>query len=491
MSPPPPPASPSSLRTRSRSPSSELAVVDDQGRAFDHAALHRRAAAWAAALARRHGVRAGDRVGVLADGCTEVFVLRAACEHLGAALTPLSWRLSTAELAAVTADAAPRVLLHDRAHADVAAALDAPRAVLDAPPPRVAPVAAAPALPDDVVQVLYTSGSTGRPRGARLTRRQLAFNAAITARLCGLGAADRVLALLPLFHTGGLNCLATPVLAAGGAVMVMARFDPAEAVARIERHGVTAIVAVPTIYDALLDAGLDRRRAPALRVRLVGGAPVTPRLLERARAAGLPLRQGFGMTEVGPNCFTFGPVGPSDGDASSCVGAPVPGTEARLVDDGGADVAPGATGELWLRGPHVFAGYLGRASSGRPDGWFATGDLFRRDAAGGYHVVGRKKDMFISGGENVYPGEVEAALAGHPAIAEVCVIGRPDPRWGEVGVAVVATRGPVDAAALDAWLRRRLAAYKVPRAWRFVTALPRTATGKIARAELIAAARAA
>ncbi len=445
-----------------------IALIDDD-RVLTHAELARRAAWWAAALHRRHGVRAGDRVAVLAHAHGEQLVVGAACARLGAALTPLSWRLAPAELAAIVADAAPAVVLHDAAHADVAATLGPPRARLDAPLPQVAPLPAPrPFHEEDVAQVLYTSGTTGRPRGVLLTRRQLAFNAHVTAALCELTAADRVVGLLPMFHTGGLNCLATPVLAAGGAVVTLPRFDAAAAVARCARDGITALIAVPTIYEALLDAGLARATAPALRVALVGGAPVTPALRARARAAGIALRQGFGMTEAGPNCFTFG-----DDD----VGRPVPGTEARVVD-----------GELWLRGPHVAAGYLGHAAAlTDADGWLRTGDRVEVDRDGRYRVVGRLKDMFISGGENVYPAEVEAVLADHPGVAEVAVIGVPDPRWGEVGLAAVVARGDASAlgdAALAAWARQRLARFKVPRHWRFVAALPRTASGKLSRAAL-------
>jgi fatty-acyl-CoA synthase len=187
------------------------------------------------------------------------------------------------------------------------------------------------------------------------------------------------------------------------------------------------------------------------------------------------------MTEVGPNCFT---LGPERGDGT--VGRPVPGSEAKLLDE------QGGVGELCLRGPHVFAGYLGQPDATRdaflPGGWFRTGDLAREDC-GRYAIVGRKKDMFISGGENVYPAEVEAVLADHPAIAEVAVIGVADARWGEVGLAAIVARRALDAGELERWARARVAAYKVPRHWRFVASLPRTATGKLARGELGALAR--
>jgi fatty-acyl-CoA synthase len=435
-----------------------IALIDDDGSTLSHAELAARAAGWAAYLEREHGVRAGDKVAVLAYGAAEVFVVMAACARLGAVFVPLSWRLAPAEIAEIVRDCRPVVVICDEEHAGVW--LEARMVRLDG---KGNGNGNGNGFGD---QVLYTSGTSGKPKGIRLPRRQIEFNAQVTARLCALGPGDRVLGLLPLFHTGGLHALATPVLSAGGAVSVMRRFDAATAIARIERDGITSLIAVPTVFEQLLDAGLGRERAPALRVLLVGGAPVAPALLARYRSRGLDLRQGYGLTEVGPNCFTFGRDG--------TVGRPVPGTAARLVDERGADVAPGEIGELLLSGPHVATG----------EAWFATGDLARADADGRYRIVGRKKEMFISGGENVYPAEVELVLATHPAIAEVAVVGVADPRWGEVGLAAVVARGPVEPAALAAWARDRIAAYKVPRHWRLVGELPRTASGKIAKSAI-------
>jgi fatty-acyl-CoA synthase len=437
-----------------------LALSDDDGLLLDHDGLRRRADAWAATLARRWGVRAQSRVAVLAYGRADVFVLGAACRAIGAALVPLSWRATQPEVAEIIRDCTPNVVLTDLQHADLARTLDAPTAFLADPQP--GPIHHA---NGDVAQVLYTSGTTGKPKGVLISPRQLDFNARVTQRLCGLNPTDRVLGLLPLFHTGGLNALATPTLAAGGGVIVMRRFDASAAVARMDRDRITALIAVPTIYEQLLDAGLSRATAPHLRTLLVGGAQLAESLIARFRHAGLRLRQGYGLTEVGPNCFSLG----DDGS----VGRPVSGSEARLVD-----------GELWLRGPHVTAGYLGRGPATDDEGWFHTGDLFRIDDLGNWRVAGRKKEMFISGGENVYPAEVELALAEHPAIVEVAVLGTPDDRWGEVGMAAVVARGTVDTDALGEWARARLAAFKVPRHWRFVDALPRTASGKVDRAAL-------
>lgn len=479
------------------------ALIDaSSGQVLTYRQLLGRADALANAL-HQGGARRGDRIAILCLNRTEVFEALLACARLGTALVPLNWRLSPAELAAIVADCAPVALLHEPGLQDVDDHILARcdirlvSALADDPgdPGKPAPTAPAPAA-DDVAMILYTSGTTGRPKGAMLPWRQVAFNARATTALCDLGPDDRCLACLPLFHTGGLNCLAMPVLSAGGAAVLMRKFDPHEALDAMERHQVTCFIGVPTMYQMLMDAGLARRTLPALRWRLLGGAPCPDALLDACERVGHPLNQGYGLTEVGPNCFTLG----IDGAPRGSVGMPVPGSEARLVRDDGSTVPSNdaGVGELWLRGPHVCAGYWNRpeetARALDPDGWFHTGDYARRDGQGYFAIVGRKKEMFISGGENVYPAEVENTLASHPAVAEVAVVGVPDARWGEVGLAVIvpaAGQGPdaqhPDHALTDdlrQWTRERLAAYKVPRHWKLVPALPRTPTGKVRKETL-------
>lgn len=473
---------------------------------------------------------AGDRVALLAHNRLATFELLFACAHLHATLVPLNWRLSERELATIVNDCAPRALFHDRHHAHLAKQLAGDIALtcdLDGSPTgdarpgmsyeqarayrpneRTAGAEASGALLEDPAMLLYTSGTTGAPKGVMLSWRQVAHNARTTGALCQFGPNDRTLVFLPLFHTGGINCLATPILAAGGTVVVMAEFDATAALDAMERYDITAVIGVPTIYERLLAAGIGERSLPHLRWRLMGGAPATPGLLAAYRDIDHPLNQGYGLTEVGPNCFTVGIDAP-DGS----VGVPVPGTEARLrTTEGDIVTGPGA-GELCLRGPHVTLGYWRKpaetAAVLHSDGWFHTGDIARRDAQGWYYIVGRKKDMYISGGENVYPAEIECLLAEHPLIVEAAVIGVSDESWGEVGLAIVSLRAGADAAlhasseqsghgpeqalnmnervarTLRPWLRERLAAYKVPKRWRVVSELPKTPTGKIAKAVLV------
>ena len=449
---------------------------------------------------------AGSRVAVLCESRREVFEALFAAAKAKMTLVPLNWRLSTRELAHILDDAQPALLAYDAAYAESAHRLLEARAVehvaaLDAPfedghvswESELARAADAPGEPvglEDVPLVLYTSGTTGGPKGAMIPWRQILFNAVNTGLAAGLTADDSTLACLPLFHTGGLHCLATPLLHRGGRVVLTRGFDAEQATEVLKSGRAQTTIAVPTMYAMMADAGFLKGDAPRVRALLCGGAPLPDRLLDTYHEAERPLRQGYGLTEVGPNCFTLSPLtGP---DRVGTVGYPAFHSEARLVDDDGQDVADEVPGELWLRGPHVTTGYLNQpkvtAAALTEDGWFKTGDLLQRSPRGVFSVVGRKKDMFISGGENVYPAEIENALSTHPEIASVVVLGVPDERWGQVGLAAVIAanpEAPPTAEALAAWSKDHLARYKIPKHWRFVEAFPLNSTGKVQKAVLL------
>ena len=392
------------------------------------------------------------------------------------------------------ADAQPALLVGEarfdaRRHA-VAASVrwfdlddDAPTALGAVPPAAEATLTLeAPAI------VLYTSGSTGRPKGAVLSQRQLLVNAIATNTGWTLGADDIAPISTPFFHTGGWNVFSTPMWLCGGTVVLLDGFDANTFLDALADERCTIAFGVPTQLVMLAESASWGRALPALRWFACGGAPCPSQLAARVRGAGYALRLGFGMTEFGPNCFgTSSEMALAKPDS---VGWPMPFVEMRLVDEAMRDVAAGEVGELLLRGPQLFSGYLNdperTAEAMTPDGWLRTGDLASRDADGAYTIRGRRKDMFISGGENVFPGEVEAALADCEGVAEAVVVGVPHEKWGEVGQAFVQPRtgAAPDVAVLLATLRERLAHYKVPKSLELVAELPRIGSGKVDRSAL-------
>ena len=493
-----------------------LVEHDAADAAWSYARLDRRADGWARALAAA-GVGVGDRVALLAGTRAECVALFHGCLRVGAALVPLNWRLTPAELARVLGDARPAATVVEARHARLAG--DA-LALADAGPARGAATLAfeagrdaerdAPFAPDrpadgadDATMLLYTSGSTGAPKGVVLPRRQLLYNAVATAAAWELGAREVVPVSTPLFHTGGWHVFLTPALHVGATVVLFDGFEADAFLTGLAAHGCTRAFAVPTQLTMLLGAPGWGRPMPSLRRVISGGAPCPPDVAAAVRGRGVHFREGYGLTECGPNCFTLGDA-EGDAAATGVVGVPVPFLAVRLAGADGGAPARGEPGELLLRGPQMFAGYFGRpdqtAEALTADGFLRTGDLAERDARGRYRVCGRRKEMYISGGENVFPGEVEAALAGCAAVAEVAVVGVPDARWGEVGCAFVVARAAAGDGALGAGAdavrdavtahaRRLLAGYKVPKRVVVLDApLPRLGSGKVDRRALAARA---
>jgi len=337
--------------------------------------------------------------------------------------------------------------------------------------------------------IIYTSGATGRPKGALLTIGNHWWSAMGSALNLGLRDDDRWLAALPLFHVGGLAIVLRGAIY-GLPVVLHERFDPAAALDAIDHQGVTIASLVAVMLQRMLDLRGARPFPPHFRCALLGGGPAPRPLLEACAARGVPVALTYGLTEAASQVATLAPADAPRKPGS--VGQPLLPTEVRIVDDAGYDAAPGEVGEIWVRGPTVTPGYHRHPEASAAaivDGWLRTGDLGHRDAEGFLYVIDRRSDLIISGGENVYPAEVEAVLLAHPAVAEAGVIGAPDPTWGQAPVAFVVPatgRSPTDDLAADvlAFCRERLAAYKCPRSLRFVIALPRTAAGKLQRARL-------
>lgn len=435
---------------------------------------------WAGVLGSR-GVGPGGRVAVLAPNEGAVVALLFGCWRAGAALAPLHHRLAATELREELERVRPGLLVvgrgfEERVSATESASLPTVPLSGTAMAEATAPPGTVPTAGEATGLILSTGGSTGRPKSAELSVRALVANALNTASAWELRAEDQGLAAYPFFHTGGWNVLTLPLLTIGGESRLLDRPDPRAILEEIEHGRVTVLSAVPTTLMDLVELeGFPR--APLDRLRFVksGGGPSPAWVVERFRERGVAFYQGYGLTEAGPNLFYSSRA---DLDRPGTVGRATPLAELALRTEDGRDAEEG---ELWVRGPLVFSGYLGErdgAEAARVDGWVATGDILRRDRDGFYYFVGRRKQMFKSGGENVYPTEVEAVLETHPAVRECAVVGVPDPRWGEVGLAFVRTSAPVRDEELAEFLRGRLAHFKVPRRFVRVSEIPRTAAGK-------------
>jgi len=479
-------------------------ALRDHGRGLQwtYAEAERRATALAGHLQGAFGVTRGDRVAVLAQNRAETVFLFFACVKLGAILVPLNFRLTARELDQLLGDCEPRVLLTGADEMPVTAALSSAASIrhrlplsevtplITGPLPTAAPwTADRPGALDDAVMILYTAGTTGTPKGAIITHGMILWNAVNTSLRLELTSGDHTQAYAPFFHTGGWHVLMTPFLHNGGSTTLLDRFDADLIVALMQSERTTLLFGVPTMMRMLSDAaGFAKADFSACRYAIVGGAPMPIPLIDIWHAKGVLIRQGYGLTEVGPNCFSLNEEHAVSRAGS--IGLPNFYVDTRVVDPDGRDCADGAPGELWLRSEVVTPGYWRKpaeTAAAITDGWFHTGDVVQRDGEGFFQVVDRKKNMFISGGENVYPAEVERVLVTQPGVREAAVIGVADARWGEVGLAfLVMDEGAAapDAAAVAAYCADKLARYKIPKQIRILPALPVNQAGKIDRIQL-------
>ena len=456
-----------------------------KGRWFTYTDMNQRAERLAARLAER-GVGRGSRVGILAHNHIAHLDLILAAPKLGFVYTPFNYRLADQEQNELVDYVRPSLVFHDGPNQSQARGLHVPTIPLDgyenwllqAPSrPEAEPVGES-----DLHMLLFTGGSTGLPKAAMIPYRQTFANAANTVLAWGLNASHCVIQATPCFHAA-VNAFATPLLWVGGRVVIMETFEPQAYLEMTEQLAVTQWFLVPTMYQMLAEhPKFAEARVSTVQWAISGGAPCPPRIAQIFRARGIRFRQGYGMTEAGVNCFA---ISLEDAERNpDAVGYPMPGLQAVIRNANGHPVPSGETGELTLRGPAVSDGYYERPDETAQSfsaGWLWTGDLATCDERGLHRIVGRRKEMFISGGENVYPVEVETALYACEEVAECAVMGVPHPRWGEVGLAAISIRAGrhTDETELTARLREKLAAYKVPRAFLFVETMPKTGAGKI------------
>jgi fatty-acyl-CoA synthase len=497
------------LGERARVSPARIALVTvADGRRYSYSELDQRAVGCARMWLYGLGLRPGDRVAILSGNRVEFLDAFFAAGKSGIVLVPLSTRLTANELEQIIRDCGPRAVIYDGEHRAVVRRLR-PRVEVDfwlALDERdhdgdldyaemVLTRGAGSSVhrrcrPEDPYCLLYTSGTTGRPKGVVIPHRMISWNAYNTAACWQVGEDDVSSVFTPLYHAGALGAFLAPVLLVGGRIVLHRAFDAAEVWRVIENEGCTVVFGVPTIWKLLAEAS-EFQTVDLSRVRwlISGGAPLPKHLIEVYRQRGVVLRQGYGLTEVGVNCFTM-----TDEEAytkAGSVGRPLMFTEVKVVSESGQELPPGDVGELCFRGPHVSAGYWNNPQATAEvydsQGWFHTGDMALRDDDGFFFIAGRSKDMFISGGVNVYPAEIENQLLQHPDLRDAAVVGAADETWGEVGVAFVVLRegAELNAGGLSEYLAGRLARYKVPKRFVAVSELPRTPYGKVVKAELV------
>ena len=481
------------------------ALVDGERR-LTYSELNQRVNRLAGSL-QALGLAHGDRCAILAYNCLEYVEVIFATAKLGLTLVPLNWRLSPPELAFNLSDSGADTLLFDAEFAEVVTQLQEQTTIK-----RMIVLGSAASLESDAYEellarqsddeptvdqtvgldtahiIMYTAGTTGRPKGAVLSQGASFWNAINLTLDMNFNPDDRNLSVLPMFHIGGIGLLTLPVLYTGGAVVIQRTFDPAETLRLLKEEKITLFFGVAAVFLFLIQhSDFNAEAFENVRVVMSGGAPLPESLVRQYHQAGIVLQQGFGMSEAAPSIATLSRDLALKKAGS--IGRALFHVEARVVDLEMNDVPADVEGELVIRGPNLMQNYWNRPEATNEafeGGWFHTGDIARMDADGDLYIVDRKKDMFISGGENVYPAEVENAIFELSQVAETAVIGIKDEKWGEVGLAVVSLRSGEQLSADDIidFLKQRLAKYKVPRQVVFVGQLPRNAAGKVLKNKL-------
>ncbi|MDQ0256916.1 fatty-acyl-CoA synthase [Evansella vedderi] len=476
-----------------------IALIGEKDR-YTYKEMNYKVSKYARVLQSAYGLKKGDRVGILSTNNLEFIILLFAVAKLNAIAVPLNIRLTGTELEYQVKDSGLETLVVNetfkgmgealKASAELKFLLTFERLTVFAESLKELPAESENIVDADAPFIIcYTSGTTGKPKGAVLTQENMFWNALNNTTAIDITSKDTNIVLLPLFHIGGIGLFTFPVLFAGGTVVVLEKFEPEKALRWIEKYNVTLVMGVPTIHDALRKASnFETTNLSSVRWFYSGGAPCPEELIYFYLSKGVAFGQGFGLTETSPTVFML--LEEDYKRKIGSIGRPAMFNDIRIVDEMGEDVVTGEVGELFIKGPNVFKEYwnLPEATANSiQNGWFATGDLVSQDREGFIYIAGRKKEMIISGGENIYPLEIEKVLYELPPVVETAVIGAAHEKWGETPIAIVVLKEGEAISKED--LRRhclnRLACYKVPTSFKFVSALPRNATGKIDKATLI------
>jgi fatty-acyl-CoA synthase len=483
-----------------------VALLDgESGERWTYRDLWQRAQAGAYALEKEGGLKKGDRVLYLGQNDLNVISLFFACARVGAILVPVNFRLTPRELSYLIDDSKPELIVHDEAlqfaaHEGLANSSRVETRTLLlrgcesktslsfealTQIPRVYPDFWA--EPSDPAMIIYTSGTTGVPKGALISHGGLFWNAVSTSMRLNIVQSDCAVTFLPLFHTGGWNVLTSPFLHRGAQIVLIKKFDPELILQLSQDHKATLLFGVPTTMGMMARTKkFWNYDLSSVRYAIVGGEPMALELIQTWHDKKIPIRQGYGLTEFGPNAFSL-----NEQDSIRKIGSigfPNAYISARVVQEDGSEAGPLEVGELWLQGPACMLGYWNHPEATQAamgDGWLRTGDLVHFDVEGYFYVTGRKKDMFKSGGENVYPVEIEQVLAKRKGVREVAVIGVPDSTWGEVGKAfLVCDPGHFDESEIREHCSRYLAKFKIPKYFVEIQELPKSGAGKILKKDL-------
>ncbi|MDZ7264896.1 MAG: long-chain fatty acid--CoA ligase [candidate division KSB1 bacterium] len=483
--------------------SEKMAIKEfETSRSLTYNQLNNLANRFATKMVKEFGLKKGDRVAILAENCLEFFILFFTAQKTGIILVPLNYRLTSPEIDGLLKDFRPALIVVQEKYK---ATLEKCTTYRSIPhcwlleevqdfgyPNRNEPAAFAARTEiseDDPIFILYTAGTTGTPKGSLYTHKMLVWNSINTTMRLDIVSDDRSVSCTPLFHTGGWNVIPTPFLHRGAYFCLTQKFDPDVILQLLADEQATMFMAVPTMLRMMAQSPLfEKVDLKRMRFFIIGGEPMPLPLIDIWHRKGIPIRQGFGMTEAGPSITSLH----QDYAISKMgsIGLPNFYVDARIVNEDGEDVKVNEVGELILRGPSVTPGYWNDPETTQrtiKDGWLYTGDLVKQDADGFLYVVDRKKFMYISGGENVYPAEVEKVLYSHPEIAEVAIIGVPDKKWGEVGKAFVVCKPNLRLSETDVieFCKGKLANYKIPKTVQFLDKLPKSETGKIDRKQLL------